>query len=539
MANPWEQSWQTEDGPWSQDWSGVQAAPAYQYMPSPYEAQIDISTPRADSPTTQFLKGAAITLRRGGRGLKGLVSELSASDIAELDAMKRYEEEAGMPAKIGAIGAELPMYAAGATLGPATMLGRAASAAGTAAALSPEDRMQQAGQAALGSYVGESALRGLGKMLRGPVAQPGVSEAVAEGVRPTFMQALGGPFKTFEEKMESVPLIGPSISGAQRRSMETFNTATLQKIVDDLNRGVGETSTAMSVPGERLGVQQQIVDIGDIKPGAEGFRQVKGAIKDAYGRLVQQTSGELTPEFEEGLAGIRDLSSTLRESYGKQIDQILKNVVESRFKPGVRVDGQTIKEIDSELTNLAENYSRSSTADERRVGDAIREAQRQLHLMLEQQNPGAADALRNADSAYWKLKRVEQASTSSVANELFTPAQLMQSLRGRNRAQFAEGQMPMQEWARINQEIMGNRYPDSGTAGRLGLNELFTAGVSGLPVAAATYFGGKGLYSPAVQDFLVQRALQQPGPARRAMVRGLSSLYEPASALGASIGTGY
>jgi len=428
----------------------------------------------------------------------------------------------------------------GAGFGPATMLGRAATAAGTAATISPEDRLRSAGEAALGSYVGEGLVGGLGKIARGPVAQKGVAELYEEGVRPTAAQAVGGAVKTAEEKLESVPLIGSAITKAHRRGMETFNTATLKKVVDDLNKDIDEVTAGLPrAAGQGFESPMKRIEIGEIQPGTTGFQQVKGAVKEAYGRLVENTSGEMTPELQAGLQGIRDLAGTLRGSYAKQIDDILKNTVESRFKPGQRVDGVTIKEIDSELTNLAENYTKSSIADERRIGQAIQEAQRQMHLMMESQNPRYATALRNADSAYFKLKRIEQATTSSVANELMTPAQLLQSLRGRNRAGFAQGTMPMQEWGRAAQEVLGNKYPDSGTAGRLGLGDLFAAGVGGLPKAAAAYFGAQGLYSPAVQDFFVQQALKQPGPNRQAVVRGLSALRQPASSAGASFATGY
>jgi hypothetical protein len=536
MAGPWEQ-YQTESGPWSRYGA---PKPVPEYKPGMFELGLDISSARSDPWYEQLAKGAAIGLRGMGKGIKGLVSELEPADIAEIEAMKRYQSEAGWPATVGRIAAEAPAYMAGAGLGPATMLGRAATAAGTAATISPEDRLRSAGEAALGSYVGEGLVGGLGKIMRGPVAQKGVAELFEEGVRPTAAQAIGGAVKTAEEKLESVPLIGAAITKAHRRGMETFNTATLKKVVDDLNREIDAVSAGVpSAPGQAPVSPMQRIEVGDIQPGTTGFQQVKSAVKEAYGRLVENTSGEMTPELQAGLQGIRDLAGTLRGSYAKQIDDILKNTIESRLKPGQRVDGVTIKEIDSELTNLAENYTKSSIADERRIGQAIQEAQRQMHLMMEGQNPDYATALRNADSAYFKLKRIEQATTSSVANELMTPAQLLQSLRGRDRTGFAQGTMPMQEWGRAAQEVLGNKYPDSGTAGRLGLGDLFAAGVGGLPKAAAFYFGAQGAYSPAVQDFLVQQALKQPGPARQAAVRGLSALRQPASATGASFATGY
>lgn len=528
MAGPWEK-YQAESGPWSQ------------YAPQPIASKgpIDISSPRSDPWYEQMAKGVAIGLRTGGRGLKGLVVGLEPSDIAELDAMKAYEQQAGWPATTGKTLAQLPAYLAMGELGPASMLGRAGSSAITAAGLAPEDRLKAAGEAGLGSFVGESLLGGLGKIMRGPVAQPGVKELYEEGVRPTFAQAVGGAVKTAEEKLESVPLVGAAITKAHRRGMETFNTATLQKVVDDLNRDIDSVAktTLPAMPGQVPVAPLKRIEVGEIQPGTTGFKQVKDATREAYGRLVENTSGEMTPDLQTGLQGIRDLASTMRGSYAQQIDDIIKNTIESRFKPGQRIDGVTIKEMDSELTNLADNYTKSSIADERRIGQAIQEAQRQIHLMMESQNPRYATALRNADSAYWKLKRIEQATTSSVANELMTPAQLLQALRGRNRADFAQGTMPMQDWGMAAQEVLGNKYPDSGTAGRMGLGDLFTAGVAGLPKAAALYFGAQGAYAPALQDFLVQQALKQPGPTKAAVARGLSALRPVASGIGASYTT--
>lgn len=526
MSGPWE----NYEGPWSKYKPTEPAAPKSQ-------GPIDISSPRTDPWYKQMAKGAAIGLRTGGRGLKGLVTGLEPSDIAELEAMKAYEQQAGWPATVGKTAAQLPAYLAMGELGPASMLGRAASSAVTAAGLAPEDRLKSAGEAALGSFVGESLLGGLGKLARGPVAQPGVKELYEEGVRPTFAQAVGGAVKTAEEKAESIPLLGAAITKAHRRGMESFNTATLQKVVDDLNRNIDDVSGGLVAASGPSTIPMSKIDVGEIQPGATGFKQVKDAVKEAYGRLVENTSGEMTPELQAGLQGIRQLASTLRGSYAQQIDDILKNTVESRFKPGQRIDGVTIKEMDSELSNLAESYVKSSIADERRVGQAIQEAQRQIHEMMASQNPNYSTALRNADSAYWKLKRIEQATTSSVGNDLMSPAQLLQALRTKNRPSFAEGGMPMQEWGRAAQDVLGNKYPDSGTAGRMGLGDLFTAGVAGLPKAAALYFGAQGVYSPAVQDFLVKQAIKAPGPARSAVAKGLSALRPAASGLGASFAT--
>ena len=62
--------------------------------------------------------------------------------------------------------------------------------------------------------------------------------------------------------------------------------------------------------------------------------------------------------------------------------------------------------------------------------------------------------MENANRAWFKVKRMEKAMTSSVGDELATPASLLQSLRQKNPAQFAAGKMPMQDLARLSQNVL-------------------------------------------------------------------------------------
>lgn len=520
----------------ARNWRDVAAG--YAQQPPSLESlfRVDLTQPEQESGLARFGKGALIGTRMAGRGLKGLFQDLTPEDEFELELMRRYLEKAGLPAQAGQMAAEVPQYLAGAELGPANLLGRAATAGLTAAATSPENRLEKGLLAAGGSAAAEGTLGGLSRLIRGPVATEEARALYAEGVKPTIGQAMGGMAKTMEEKAESLPLMGQAIAGAHRRGMESFNSTVLRKIVDDLNRGITENAPGAELGG-RIGPALQRVELDSIKPGAEGFKEVKQAVKGAYDRLVENTSGELTPELKAGLQGVRSLAQTMRKDYRDQINRVMQHSVLSRFKPGQRIDGVTIKEIDSELNQLADKYAKSSIADERRVGDAINEIQAQIRRMMEAQNPNYRQLLRNADSAWWKLKQVERATTSSVGNDLMTPAQLLQSLRAKNRAGFATGDMPLQTLGRNAQEVLGNKYPDSGTAGRVGLADLLATGMGGLPGAASAYFGAKGAYSPSVQDFLVNQAVRGPGPLRAGTARGLEQLRRPASAIGAVFAT--
>jgi hypothetical protein len=379
--------------------------------------------------------------------------------------------------------------------------------------------------------------KGLGAMFRGPSAAPGVREFVEAGGEPTIGQALGGTPKAFEEKLTSLPFLGGHITEAQKRALESFNTSELQGIVNTLNKGIRTApGQEVAIPGQAA-VQRALVDLGKIEPTAEGFAKVKKAVSNAYDNLVVNTSGEMTPELATGIQGIKDLSKNLRPEFRTQIDDILNNSVISRFKDGQRVDGRTLKEMLSELRTVGESYSKSSIADERRVGDAAKEAASQLKQMMEVQNPRYAEALNAADNAYRDAKRMETAMTSSVGHEMATPASLLQALRGRNRPGYAEGKMPMQEEARRAQDIIGNRLPSSGSAERLnatkGFNELAGDLAGAIPGAAIKHIGGGYFYTPAAQRWMVAQSLKEAGPIRGAIGQGLSRMGPYVGSVGA------
>jgi hypothetical protein len=505
---------------------------------SPWEAYGVPKYPAQESTLMRMGRGANVALTKAGTGLKGLFADLSEEDIAKLRAGEAYMQEAGLPATVGGLGVDIAAEAAAMTpMGKLPFLMRVLGAGGTAAALSPEDRTKAGMYGAAGQGVGEGVAKGLGAMFRGPSAAPGVREFVEAGGEPTIGQALGGTPKAFEEKLTSLPFLGGHITEAQKRALESFNTSELQGIVNTLNKGIRTApGQEVAIPGQAA-VQRALVDLGKIEPTAEGFAKVKKAVSSAYDNLVVNTSGEMTPELATGIQGIKDLSKNLRPEFRTQIDDILNNSVISRFTPGQRVDGRTLKEMLSELRTTSESYSKSSIADERRVGDAAKEAASQLKQMMEVQNPRYAEALNAADNAYRDAKRMETAMTSSVGHEMATPASLLQALRGRNRPGYAEGKMPMQEEARRAQDIIGNRLPSSGSAERLnatkGFNELMGDVVGAVPGALMKYYGGAHFYSPAFQRMMVEQSLKEAGPIRGAIGQGLSRMGPYVGSVGA------
>lgn len=501
------------------DWSSISEPVARSW-----EAYGVPRNPMSENALMRAGRGANIALTRGGYGLKKLFTDLTPEEEAKLAAGEEYMREAGFAPEVGKFGVELAEYAGGpATKGLVGLAGRTAQAMGTGYALNPTDREYNAALAGVGQLGGEAIGGMVGKALRGPVATPEARSLIEQGIEPTFGQAVGKPYKWIEDLASSVPLIRPSALEAQERGMESFTKSALQKIVDDLNRGVEETGTAISAGG-RSTVPQVRVDV-DIEPGAKGLKTVKSAVNDAYSRIVENSSGEMTPEFKQGIEGVRELATTLPKERKDQIDNIIADIY-SRFESGRRTGGEQLKMLDTKLRQIVDKYGRMG-GDEGFVGDAAQELRSQLHTMIGAQDPGAELALKNANSAWFKVKRMEKAMTSSVGDEMATPASLLQALRQKNPAQFSTGDMPMQDFARSAQNVLGGKLPNSYTAERLGMQDVAAAGLAGLPIAAGVYGAGKAFYSPAMQRKLVEMTITEPG-LRRLLASDIAKASAPA-----------
>ena len=530
------------------DWSSVgkEVTPKSkrQYKPNPFELQLDISSPETESPIKQMLKGGAIGLRQTRMGLQGLFNEPSESDLAEQQAMKEYIDRSGW-ATAGKVAEQLPQYAAATGLGPATMLGRGAMSGLTAFFTSPEDRLKEAALGGVGSVAGEKAVKLVGAALRGPVAQDFVSKLYEKGVRPTLAQALGGGWKEAEEKMTSLPFVGSAVQRAQKRSLESFNKASVKEIINELNTGLMESSEAKNlIPAGANAVNQEFTDIGKIEPGAKGLEHAYDAISKVYNDLAENTKGSVTPQLAEQLTSAKDRMHSISEEAGKSFDSLFNQYIAGRIDPNGTVSGRTMKEIDSDLTSLISDLKRGGSVD-KNMASAFESVQNSFDSMMDEMNPGYQSIKRNADAAYRKLALLGKASTSSVGSELATPANLAQQLRSEDVSKwnknFAMNKSDWSDWARQNIELMGNKFPESGTAARSAIADLVTGGIASnfgmLPEAMAMYGTARAAWSPAVQDYLVREAMKQPGPGRRIALQGLRKLIEPAGAVGASYAT--
>lgn len=390
----------------------------------------------------------------------------------------------------------------------ATMAGRVGVGAGTGAMFGAAQPVTQgefwkekAKQAGLGAVTGGALPAVTGGVARvvSPNASvnPDLKMLRDAGVKPTIGQTLGGAANWTEQKATSLPLVGDSIQGLRRKSIDQFNKAAINRAVAPIGGKVDDIG------------HQGIAKAGDMLSAAydDALKGLKGVTLDNQARAE--------------LLNLKAMAGNLPDPSRNVFNRTIKNVVEARLSQKGGMAADTFKIVESELSKKAAAYSGSASAGERELGDAFNEALRVLRDSAARQNPKYAEALQKANAGWANLVRVEGAGKSAALNEgVFTPGQLMGAVRQadksvRDRA-TARGTALMQDLAGAGQRVLGNTYPDSGTVGRAALIGTGAAGMLNLPLTMAGLGGGAALYTQPVQNALVRMAASRPQSAVQA-----------------------
>lgn len=341
---------------------------------------------------------------------------------------------------------------AGGTLGAAATFGAGGGA--LSGALQPvmggnfgEQKLGQLKAGALGGAVAGPVGNMLGRAIS-PTVNPQVALLQREGVTPTIGQIMGGGFKTAEEKLTSVPLLGSAIASGQSRANEQFNRAAFNR--------------ALAPFGETL---------PDGVAGRDAVRFVGERIGQAYDDALNAVGPiRLDPQLSTALTGLQNRLTVLPKQTADQFARLLQTEIADRAQNGV-LTPEAMKAAESQLGQMARGYGRSLDFDQRQLGQAISEAQTALRDAVQRQAPrGAADAVRAANTAYANFLRTQRAASSVGANDgVFSASQLQNAVRALDptKSRFARGDALMQDLSDAGKSVLAQRTPDSGTAGRL------------------------------------------------------------------------
>jgi hypothetical protein len=264
----------------------------------------------------------------------------------------------------------------------------------------------------------------------------------------------------------------------QRRAVSEFNGAALNEALARIPTPAGKPPIQYSGPA-----------------GREGIRVVGNTLSDAFNTVKDQVTLPVDDSLRKGLTGVVNEASVVAPEIGERVTRFLDAKVLNRVKNGV-LTGDAFKEAESALTNQARQYSKSMVWDERTYASALHNAADVLREHLAESNPQQARMLRGLNEGWAILARIEDAVPTGNPDGLFTPFQLARSVEAadssvRHRA-YVRGEALLQPLTDAGLKVLGNRYPNSGTAGRL---------------AAASILGGTAMVSPMSAVALASSAL--------------------------------
>lgn len=374
-------------------------------------------------------------------------------------------------------------------------------------------------QAGIGALTG-AAMGSAGSAINPTFRKP-VQEMLDAGVELTPGQLVGGVGRRAEEAGKSLPLTGTFIRGAEMRTVDSFNRATVNRALQPLGA---------RVPDDLFG--RDLIAYG------------QKALDDAYQAVVPHMKFDMRndPQFAIDEANLHALTRNMPAPQVQQFDTLLQNRVVTRLAPTGTADGETMKQVDSELGFVASEYMRSQDPGQREYGRSVAELRNVIRDSLRRQNPNYAGFLNDVDSAYAMMVRVEgAASRRAIAGGRFTPGDLLASVKSEDKSvrhrRFARGDALLQGWGETAQEVIGNHMPDSGTAERRAFDILGTGGAAMTTPKVAIGLGiGSLPYTKPGQAAV--NYLARPGPVRQA-IGNAADVIAPLAAPSAATATSH
>lgn len=355
------------------------------------------------------------------------------------------------------------------------------------------EKAKQAGIGAVGGAIAAPTFGAIARVISPNASvNPNLKMLTEEGVQPSIGQTLGGIANTLEEKLQSVPILGDAITAMRTRARDQFNNAAINRATAPIG---------VTIEGS----------------GQEAVGNARKALSNAYDGALSKIQGVNfdTPEFNASLGQLQGMSEHLTPEMRAKFGKTLNDLVIGRMSPNGSMLGETMKGVDSELGQLASKYSGSSTASEQEFGDAVLQLKTLLNDQVKRSHPDVAPLIDAADKGWANLVRVQGASKAAMNNEgRFTPAQLNAAARTGDdsvrKSATAEGDALMQDLGNAGQQVLGNKYPDSGTIGRglAGAAALGTGVIN--PAIPAALVGGAAAYQAPIQNFLRYLATQRP-----------------------------
>jgi hypothetical protein len=363
-------------------------------------------------------------------------------------------------------GLATPAFGMGALKGASTLAkigGGAAQGAlfgglfGAGSAKEKEDMLGDAAKnAAIGGVTG-GLFSGIGSAIA-PKVQKGAEKLLRKGVPLTPGSAFGGAIDTVEQRAGTFM---PGVNKMRTKAIKKWNSSIIDDVLNPLGIKVGRT------------VDDDITEL--VLKGQK-------ALSKSYDDVLPMISMKADDVLNDDLARIIKKQVLGKDAQRKVMTEMKKI---RGYISGNQVSGQSIKQMQEHLGKRIQAYAGTTNADDKAVGEILKDTLDTFMDTVERQNPKYADKLKTINRAYAKFVRIEGASAKLNGAEAFTPKQFGQAVRQADRSTrkraVAAGNALMQDVGE-NAQILGNKVPDSGTAGNLITNNLLlgTAGGAGM-----------------------------------------------------------
>ena len=378
--------------------------------------------------------------------------------------------------------------------------------------------------AGLGSGVGSGIGRGLQRTARG-VSNPSVRAMQAEGIPLTVGQTVaqsgtaGKIVKGIEDRVEGLPVVGGMISARRLEGTRAMNTKAFDKGLEPIGGSVNGAVGADAVN--------------------EAQQQVQAAFSQALAGKAARADAQLGTDLTEASAKTLAIPRV-----GAEVGDNIQNVL-APYMTGTELSGEAMQAISRELRTLKAGYRAKEPALYTRIAGAIDDTEEAIFGLFRRQAPEVLPAYNAAKKAYRRVSILADAvNTADNQNEgLFTAAQLNRADKANARKyegsiSAAAGPRQFRDFGRAAQEVLPNKVPDSGTAGRLilpalavgavGTDAAMGGGVSGSTLTLAAVLAGA--YTKAGQRLLTKpgrgmkpgklRAVLENPKTRRAIAAG-------------------
>lgn len=377
--------------------------------------------------------------------------------------------------------------------------------------------------AAAGAFAGDKLARGVGRVLA-PKFSGAVKALMDKGVNLTPGQIAGGVFKTAEDKLMSIPGLGGLIKEARHRSLEDWNRAMYNKVLEP----IGQKASWREV-------------------GNAGIEKLETGLSAAYDRLLPRLTFKADSAFVGEVRQVLSHARELPPDMATQLNNIIENRIAPRLGQNGTMDGRTFKQMESELGNIVRSYRGSADAAQREMAHRVDDILEAMKGGLERSNKQFAPALKKLNASYAAFKRLQQAAGNrATSGGLFTPSDLLSAAKRMDRTAgkgaFAKGRALMQREGQQAQKVLPSTVPNSGTfdryAGAAALLEApkIVGMAAAHPLAAAGAGAAAGAYTRPGMALINRAARSTPGKTRNALAKLMQRSARPLAGAGAYAG---